>query len=1135
MKSIKFIFLILLNVCLLNIYAGQSNIRFERLSINDGLSLSSVYCVFKDSKGFMWFGTEDGLNRYDGENFKILRANPYDTNSISYKWIESAFEDSNNNLWFGSRGGLTFYNPVTEQFIQYKQNKPGFNRISNDTITTIFQADKERLIVGTINGLNIINLHSNRNEILSEKYSELASSINSIIALNEKQLLIGTNNGLYSFSIPDNSIQKLNINDKVDIIKKSKTQIWIASGQTLKEINIDLNNNTTRSNTINELNINQEIENLLIDKDDQVWIATNDGLLYYHSKKKAPVQLINAKDLSHSLAIRTNKPLIQDKDGNIWFGTFGNGVYRINLAKQKITNYKNNPVNPASLSENSINCIYEDSSGTIWFGTFGAGISAYNSFWQKFNLLKHDPLNAESLSSNFIWTIFEDQTGKVWVGTNDKGISIYNPKNNSYETIEHIPNNPNSLPHSSVRKIFQDREGIIWIGTDGGGLTRYDLSNKSFTHFTHDPDNPGSISNNSVRVIMQDSKGIIWVGTRNGLNRFDKNTGKFTTFRNNPDDANSISHNFIYSVIHEDRNGVLWIGTYGGGLNKYDPQIEKFTSFKNNSAEPGSISDNIIFSIFETEEGNFWIGTNSGLNFFNPKKGKFKHYGTTNGLPNDVIYGILPDNNNNIWLSTNFGISRFNLKTYSTRNFTISDGLQSNEFNGGAFHRGASGKLYFGGVYGLNILDTEKLYESRSVPHVVFTKLEILGQEVSTLPAIQTNLKHNRNIITQDSSGFFLPMNISYADKIILDYSKRNFSLEFNELNNPLNKNNNYAYFVENLDEEWNYSGNRNFVSFANLRHGTYTIKVKAQTENGSWDTPQSQLTVIIKPPFYKTWWFVIIEIIVIGILAFLMYKYLVRQRTYNILKEHNKRINKAYIKLKESELALTELNATKDKFFSIISHDLKNPFTSLMSISEMMKDNFSALDDEEKHTGIKRIHTSIENIFSLLDNLLTWARSQSGRIDFNPSDFNMSKILQENLNLFKIAADKKNVKIKGEFNENLVARGDREMINTVVRNLVNNAIKFTPENKQIKISCTKCNNEVCVSVSDEGVGIPEENLTKLFRIDKKIKTKGTDGEKGTGLGLIICHEFIEKNKGTIKVSSSVNSGSTFTFTLPSN
>lgn len=1113
-------------------YAGNSSIRFKRITISDGLSLSSVYCIHKDSKGYMWFGTEDGLNRFDGENFKIYRANQYDTNSISYKWIEKIFEDSNGNLWLGSRGGLTFFNPQKEVFRQFKYSKTGNNKISNDTITCIFQPGAGILLAGTLNGLNLINLETNQCSILSDIHPELSGKINAITRINENLILIGTSNGMYSYSLNDGSIRAETVLESVNVIKKQDSHLFVVTNNALIEYKIQ----ETNAFTLQQENIYKlkGIENIYIDMHNQVWAVTNKGLSYLDNKTKTINKLIETQNISHSLAIGATKPITSDNEGNLWFGTYGSGVYKINPQTRKSINHRNNPVNPSSISENTINCIYNDPSGTLWFGSFGAGISAYNSSWQKFKLLKHNPLNTNSLSSDFVWSILEDSNNKIWVGTNNEGITIYDPAKNSFMKLEDISAVFEPLSQLSIRNIFQDKKGYIWVGTDGNGLYRINILNNTYIHFLNKKNTPGTISNNSVRVTFEDSKGQIWIGTRNGLNRYNKQTNNFTVYQHNPDDIGSISHNFIYSVIHEDKNGHLWIGTYGGGLNKFNPETELFKSYKNVPNQYESISDNIVFSIYENDKGEFWIGTNSGLNLFNPNTERFKHYGTSNGLPNDVIYGVLPGNNNNLWLSTNLGICQFNTTTGSTHNFTVSDGLQSNEFNGGAFHKGDGGSLYFGGVYGLNILNPNKIELSSNESEVVFTKLEILGREVIVYPTELNTAPKNTGFVFKDSTNYYIHKHISYLEEITLKYNYRNFALEFNNLDNPLN-NNSFAYFVEGIDSKWNYSGNRNYISFANLPHGIYIIRVKARDENGSWNTQETQLKVTIKPPFYKTWWFIVLECLIIGLFAFSLYKFLVRQRTYKILKAHNSQLNNAYNQLKDSEQALSELNSTKDKFFSIISHDLKNPFTSLMSISEMMKENFALLEDEEKQTGIERINNSIENIYNLLQNLLTWSRSQSGRIDFNPTAFNISMLLQENTNLFKLSADKKNIRLLSNFNENLIALGDREMINTVVRNLLNNAIKFTPEGKSVKVNCDKCNGTVCVTIEDEGVGIPEESLNKLFKIDQKVKTKGTAGEKGTGLGLIICQEFIEKNGGKIKVSSNINSGSTFTFSLPSN
>lgn len=1135
MKKIRLIALFLIITLPVKLFPNFQNLRFERLTIADGLSLSSVYCIYKDSKGFMWFGTEDGLNRYDGQNFKIFRANPYDTNTISYKWIESIVEDINGNLWLGSKGGLSLYFPQHESFLQFNQRKLNSFRISNDTITTLCQSENNYLVAGTVKGLNVIDISTFKCQIISEEYPDLDAIINEVKYLGDNNYLIGAANGLYVLKIKTDGelvITPLLKGHNIEVISLHSDKLWLGSDSFLRQYSFDIQNFENLV-LLSEIRLDYAVENILHDNLGQTWVSLENGLYIIKEHQNSIVQIIETRNLSHSLAVNTGNPIIQDLEGNIWLGTHGNGVYHVSPKNKKAINIRNNPVNLQSLSENSINYIFEDTAGTIWFGTFGAGISAYNPSWQKFELLTHDPLNQHSLSSNFIWSIFEDRHGKVWIGTNDHGITIYNPEDNSYSKVEHSSSNNQGLPHESVRKVYEDSKGYIWIGTDGGGLSQYDPGSNNFKHFQHNDSDPTSLSSNSVRVIFEDSKGNIWIGTRNGLNLFQESSMSFKVFRNDPANSQSLSHNFIYSVIHEDKKGFLWIGTYGGGLNKFSPDKETFTSYFHDENNKNSLSDDIVFSIFETQEGNFWIGTNSGLCFFNTEKDEFVRFGIDQGLPNEVIYGVLPDDNENIWLSTNYGISCFNLNTQETRNYNISDGLQSNEFNGGAFHKGKSGKLYFGGVYGLNILDLSRLDDTKTEPRIVFTNLEILGHTVSPMTGQINEQKRTQNKIHYDSTGFYIPTNISYSDRIVFDYANRNFSIEFNELSNPLNNNNQFAYFIENLDAEWNYTGSRNYVSFANLKHGNYTIRVKAQAQNGSWDTPESALNIVIKPPFYKSWWFVLIEVILALVIAFIIYKYLIRQRTYKLLKEHNEQINRAYVQLKQSEEALLELNATKDKFFSIISHDLKNPFASLMSISEMMKENFGALDDEEKLDGIQRIHGSIENIFSLLENLLTWARSQSGRIDFNPSDFNISKVLQENYNLFKLAAERKKIRLESEFEEDLMAYADREMINTIVRNLVNNAIKFTPENKQVKITCTNCNNEVCVTVSDEGVGISEENREKLFKIDKKVKTKGTAGEKGTGLGLIICHEFIEKNKGTIKVKSEIDHGSSFTFTIP--
>ncbi len=416
----------------------------------------------------------------------------------------------------------------------------------------------------------------------------------------------------------------------------------------------------------------------------------------------------------------------------------------------------------------------------------------------------------------------------------------------------------------------------------------------------------------------------------------------------------------------------------------------------------------------------------------------------------------------------------------------------------------------------------------------MINQLEILGREVKTQAALfEQHDKISENEIFEKDKNLYISKNISFIKKIIMDYKYRFFSIEFAALNISNPKNVKYAYKMEDMDQDWIFSGKRNYVSYAGVHPGKYVFKVKALNRDGLWSEVLA-LKLIINPPFWKTWWFLLFEILAFIAILILIFQYFVKVRTNKLLRIQNQTIKIANQKLTESERNLKELNATKDKFFSIISHDLKNPFASLFSMSELLVQNFSSSSEKEKLFMVRKNYESVKLIYELLENLLTWTQSQRGKIEFTPVEFNISKIIEINSNLHRIQAEKKGVKLISQIADEILAFGDREMINTVVRNLINNAIKFTPGGKNIEIGVNKNDHFVEVFVKDEGIGISRENVEKLFRIDKKVKSIGTNGEKGTGLGLILCKEFIEKNSGKIKVESEVDKGSIFSFTIPS-
>ena len=1127
MKRITFAIIILLLSQSAQLKSNNQNFHFKRITINDGLSLSSVYCIFQDSRGFMWFGTEDGLNRYDGEKIKIYRSIKESTNSLTSKWIEIIHEDSNGNLWLGSRSGLTCFNPKTEQFIQFNTLAHPNQRLKNDTITKLFEDKNKLLWVGTKNGVDIINIELLQRYQTQNNTFRISSRVFDFVADNENNIWIPCNNGLYKYNHSTNSLEysKFEYFNKTPIYAISiiDSTLLLGSINGLYTINT---NNYSEVNSIGSVQLkNRRIESIAIDKQNRIWVGTDEGLYLKDNNKAKFTKIVSTIDNTNSLAINTNKPLLEDGNGNIWYGTFGNGLYK--YTKNELLNFTNSPANQQSLSHNSTNCIYEDNNGNIWIGTFGAGISIYSPQAHKFKLIKSNPVDRNSLASNFVWSIFEDNNNNIWIGTNDAGLSVYNAEENKY-THYNFANNP------AIRKVYQDSQGTMWVGTDGQGLFKFNNKNKKWINYRNQPNNSTSLSNNSVRVIFEDSKKRMWIGTREGLNRFDRKSGKCKRYLHNDDNSESLSNNFIYSSIFEDSKSRLWIGTYGGGFNIFDPDKEVFTQYrvKPQLKRKNSISDDVIFSFYEAPNGIFWIGTNNKLNKFDIEKNEFSHFGIEQGLPNDVIYGILPDNSGNIWLSTNRGICRFNTTSYSVKNFDVNDGLQSNEFNGGAFHKGHSGLMYFGGVYGLNIIDPNKDYREQKGYKPVITKISISGKNL-VLPQTPDSITNNKVHFDQKRAVFLYRKSPVFADTIELDYTQREISMEFTSPALLLSKNIRYYYKMEGLEKEWTYAEGRNFVSFSNLKPGSYTFLLKATNNDGEWNSETKKIVITVDSPFWLSWWFIALEIMFVLVVIVLIYHYLIKLKTTKILTIQNQTIKATNAKLTESEKRLLQLNATKDTFFRIISHDLKNPFTSLMSVSESLNNNYNSINDNERKSGINKINNAVKQIYNLLENLLTWSQSQTGNILYNPKPFSIDETIKDSVSLYNISAEKKGITFVYNQKENRIAYGDIDMVNTILRNLISNAVKFSNSDTTIEINIEQTKNTYTIEVKDKGVGIEQKNIENLYRIDKKHKTVGTAGEKGTGLGLILCKEFVEKHNCNIWVKSEVGIGTSFYFTLP--
>lgn len=1122
--------------------AQDRTVFFDHLTIFDGLSQNSIYSIYQDQQGFMWFGTEDGLNKYDGYQFKVYRPEVFNENSLSDKWIEGIFGDSDDNLWIITREGLNKFDPRYERFTRYFENDPQ-HYISNSRVSCFLQDHSGTIWVGTENGVNRYDEQADCFRAFLKHDSTAENQEHSIKTIYEDKshkLWIGGNEGLMYYKPESDDFEKppfataLSGKTVRALFEDNAGLFWIGTQAGLYRWNerdeqLDVFYNTAEDST--DLGDNH-IESIYQDKRGEMWIGTKNGFSRFNKGKQCLEVIVHdSQNSSNSLAFDPCKSLVEEADGTIWLATFNEGLFCYLPKQDTVCQYRFDSYDEKSISQNSITFVFKDQTGIIWVGTFGAGLNKYVPQSSKMELYQHHPQNPNSLVNNFVWSVYEDAQDNIWVGTDTHGISRFNYHSREFRhfTVDDII--PRPLENVSIREIYQDKAGSMWFGT-GSGLVKYDPEQETYKCYVHDPEDSHSISDNSVRVILQDSKSRYWIGTQNGLNLFDPQTETFKRYLYSAERSVSFSSSFVYSALFEDRDGDLWIGTYGGGLNKLDVEKDEITSYRHQRDNDKSLINDIVFSIAQDDDGYLWVGTNGGIERFDIEKEVFEHTTTEHGLPNNVIYGTLIDDHNNVWMSTNFGISRMNIKSKAIKVFDIHDGLQSSEFNGGAFHRGKSGRFYFAGVYGLNVFHPDSLKPITTTPKIALTQMTIYNKKVGVASDNHFSFLDAPNELIIKNEQYFLRKSITYTDTLILPYNENTFSFTFAGLHYAVSDRNTYQYRLLGFDKDWVDAGQRNYAYYTNIPPGTYVFEIRAANCDGVWAKHSRELYVIIKPPFWQQWWFRISVLLFFVSIVFLIYRYRVnRIKTQNI--RLNELVEERTAEVVQQKDELQRLNATKDKFFAIISHDLKNPFTSLLSISQSLKDQTDQFDKDEIAFYLKRIYQSANQIYSLLDNLLLWATSQTGGMPFSPVPVKLNGLISNTIGLLSMEAEKKQLVIVQKIEDNLMVRVDKNMIMTVLRNLLNNAIKFTDNGGKISIEAKQVDEYVVVSVSDTGIGISPEDIEKLFRIDVKNKSIGKSKNKGTGLGLILCKEFVNRHGGDISVESRLGQGTTFSITLP--
>ncbi len=1076
------------------LYPQYQHINFEHITVEQGLSSNRVTSILQDSQGFMWFGTENGLHKYDGYTFTIYKPDPGNPGSISHVFIYSIFKDAREDLWIGTYGGgLNKFDRDKEKFIRYQNDPNDPYSLSNDFVSAICQSPADSgkaLWIGTRwGGLNKLDLETGRfHHYLTEQGAipeVITNSILSICCDKKGALWIGTEaSGLISL---DPQTEKY-VHYSADPLDKS-----------------GLSDNKIRI--------------VFTDKSNNIWIGTEAGLNKFDQNTHEFSRYIKSTGNGNSMSHNQVLAILEDRQANLWIGTF-NGLNLFSKNTSEIIRFNSDQHKPNSISHDYITKIYEDQSGLLWIATHG-GINRINPAAKKFNHIRIELEDSDEASINSVRCIQEDlEDSKIlWLGTCGSGLIRYNRNSKEFEQV--YGKNETVF----VRSLYQHPNfpGSIWIATWGSGLIRIDKSLNQASRKVFWFDNSEFKDANHISTIFPLSKNKVLLGTGIGLYQFDLVTGEHIGLTPRAGDPNSLSHPNVTTVCR-DRSGRLWVGTYGGGLNKLIPPpgetdlkntAAKFIHYKNNPDEPRSLSSNTVTLIHETQNGIIWVGTlDGGLNKLVPAKHGdsdkvtegFIRYTEKDGLPSNAILGVLEDNSGNLWISTKNGLSMFDPVDGSFHNFDKCDGLQSNEFNRFAYFKNDRGEFFFGGINGFNHFIPAKINKNPVLPKVVITDFQIFNKSVKPAPAGDLNKP------------------VPETDEIILTHDQSVFTFEFAALEYTNSARNRYAYKMEGIDPDWIYTdASRRFATYTHLDPGEYLFRVRASNNDGVWNKEGTSVRIIIAPPWWRT------------TIAYLIYFLAGIGLIYSLRRyELNRQKLKYDLELEHIETEkFKEVDRMKSRFFANISHEFRTPLTLITGPVERL---LNQVEGEKIKEDLARIKDNAHRMNNLVDMYLDLSRLESGNLTLQKEELDILHSVKNVIASFKSLAESARLKLVFETNVgSAICNVDKEKFELVLINLLSNAIKFTPPEGTLKICINAAPGDKLLKISftDTGIGIPDNELDNIFDMYYQVENEINKRISGTGIGLAMVQELILLHAGEISAESILGKGSIFTITLP--
>ncbi|MDO7171565.1 two-component regulator propeller domain-containing protein [Mariniflexile sp. AS56] len=1072
-----------------NFIFGQfTNLKFENLNTDKGLSSSTCLEVFQDSQGYLWFGTIDGLNKYNGYEFEIFRPILKDTTSISNNRINTIQEDKQGNLWIGTNNGLNFFNTNTKIFkhvILY--NEPVKSLNPKKIINTLFYDKEENeLWVGTSSGLVKLILNKNTSDLSNLKTKQYAFKFNNLNSLD---------------------------NDNVNSIEKDEDgSIWVGTnGQHLNKYNAntDLFQRVLIKNKI-PYEFNHIPKRLFIDSDNDFWIGNDASNIVLWNR--------GTNTFKHISVTKKSVPfytLYQDSLGLVWIVTDGAGIFIYDKVNDIVRNIVNDPSDPFSLPGNQVSDVIEDKDGIFWLATYDEGICKLDITKSNFGHYYYKKGTENGLNEKKVQSVLQDSKGRIWIGAYNGGLNLFDEKDKTFKSFGHNPNNPKSLSSNRMMYTFEGADGDIWVCTLDGGLNKFNPESYTSQRFFHNESDDSTIGQNSVWTGVEDKKGRVWLGLRDeGLDLFDVKNNKFHHYKIGNSNTEGLLSNFVFSLFIDSKERLL-VGTSLGlnYINLKDLRKEFPEEIKFNDVNIDGITGNRINYIEEDHLHNIWLGTDIGIYKLDSNLNLIKSYFTQDGLPNNLVTGIKEDLGHNFWITTRSGLSFLNPSSNQFKNFNTHDGIQGLEYQSKSIERTKDGRIIAGGINGFNIFNPNDIAITSSIKlHPKIAGLKI----------------NNKYIYVNDkiNSNFTLDKPISEVENIVLNYDQSNLSFDFIALHYQNQEQVKYAYKMEGLNDQYIDAGSNRIVNYSSLPPGSYTFKVKASAV-GDWDhAPESSVSITIKSPPWKTWSAYTVYFVISIVLLYYLQKYYT-----NRVKGEKER----------------EFDQMKLEFFINVSHEFRTPLTLILNPLEKLMTGIN--DAEVVKTSATSIQRSARRLLYLVNQLLDYRKMEVGMAPLQLQKGDIVKFSDDIFALFKGVASKKGIDyVFTSATNELFSFFDFDKIEKILTNLISNAIKFTESGGEIKVSINKYTEKnkklsfltqdsrklesyIEIVVEDTGIGLDKEQLKKIFSRFYNVDPNKT----GTGIGLNYTKGLVEIHGGEIFVESQFGKGTKFVVRIPFN